>query len=89
MKWDEKTIPSTVNHTHMKGLGGERDLAKQFDERFFTFSELCIVLYICEKDQLDAQFFLLFYLNFIILYRFQTNNSSNHNVLATRHHICA
>jgi len=36
MKWDEKTIPSTVNHTHMEGLGGG-ELAKQFDEIFYIF----------------------------------------------------
>jgi len=51
----------------------------------FTFSELYIVLYICEKDQLDAHFFLLIYFNYTILYMFQTNNSSNH-MLAMRHH---
>jgi len=58
MKWDEKTIPSTVNHTHMKGWGGSGQP-------------------------------LLFYLNFTILYTFQTNNSSNHDVLVTRHQIRA
>jgi len=71
----------------MKGWGG--DLANQFDEKFFTFLEPCIVLYVCEKDQLDAHFFLLIYFNYTILYMFQTNKSSSHNILAMGHHILA
>ena len=43
----------------------------------FTFSEPCIVIHICEKDQQDAHFFLIINYNYIILDMFQTNNCSS------------
>jgi len=39
----------------------------------FTFSEPCILLYICENDQIDAHFFSLIYFSYTFLYMFRTN----------------
>jgi len=35
-------------------------------QKSVTFSELCIMIHICEKDKQDAHFFLIIYFTYIV-----------------------
>jgi len=53
----------------------------------FTFSEPCILQYICEKDQQDAHFIFLICFIYTILYMFQSKKLIIRRLLLFTQHI--
>jgi hypothetical protein len=85
MKWDEKTIPGTVNQTHMKGWGGIwlTNLMRGFSH-FQNCASYCT--YVRKTNYMHTFSINLFQLYYPL---HVSNNSSNHNMLVTGHHIHA